>query len=303
MIEGQNGLNWPRWQRLVQTVEDSGYTGLYRSDHYTNAEPPDQDSLELWVSLTWLASHTRRIEFGPLVTPASFRHPAMTARMATAVDDLSGGRLVLGVGAGWQKREHHLFGYELLEIEERFERFNEAVDVISLLLYGDTPVSYEGKYYQLREALLLPRPLRHGGPPLLIGGNGEKRTLPLAARLADEWNAVYIPPAEFARLNACLDELLLEEGREPGEILRSVMTGCVFGRDAAEVAQKVTMRTQGKRDAAQLRAHGVLVGAGSEINDQLEEFAAVGVQQVMLQWLDLDDLAGIEALAKSLKQI
>ena len=116
MIEGQNGLNWPRWQRIAQAVEDLGFAGLYRSDHYTNANPPDLDSLELWVSLTWLASHTTRIEFGPLVTPVSFRHPTMTARMASAVDDLSGGRLTLGLGAGWQEREHSHFGWDLLDV-------------------------------------------------------------------------------------------------------------------------------------------------------------------------------------------
>ncbi len=116
MVEGQMGLNWARWQRIVRAVEDLGFVGLYRSDHFTNPEPPDYDSLELWVSLVWLASHTTRIEFGPLVTPVSFRHPAMTARMASAVDDLSGGRLVLGVGAGWQVREHRDHSYDLCSL-------------------------------------------------------------------------------------------------------------------------------------------------------------------------------------------
>jgi alkanesulfonate monooxygenase SsuD/methylene tetrahydromethanopterin reductase-like flavin-dependent oxidoreductase (luciferase family) len=100
MVEGQNGLNWPRWQNLAQSVESLGFSGLFRSDHFTNSSPPDRDSLELWTSLTWLASRTNRIEFGPLVTPVSFRHPVFTARMAKDVDDLSGGRLILGVGAG-----------------------------------------------------------------------------------------------------------------------------------------------------------------------------------------------------------
>ena len=100
-IEGQNGLTWPRWQRIAAAVEDLGFAGLYRSDHYTNAGPPDKESLELWVSLTWLASHTSRIAFGPLVSPLSFRDPSMPARMAAAVDDLSSGRLILGLGAGW----------------------------------------------------------------------------------------------------------------------------------------------------------------------------------------------------------
>ena len=125
MIEGQDGLNWERWQRIAHAVQDLGFIGLYRSDHYTNSNPPDQDSLELWVSLTWLASHTKRIEFGPLVTPFSFRHPTLTARMASAVDDLSGGRLTLGVGAGWQEREHTNYGWELLELKSRFKRLEE----------------------------------------------------------------------------------------------------------------------------------------------------------------------------------
>ena len=206
MLEGQNGLNWPRWQKLAAAVEDLGFAGLYRSDHFTNADGPDLDSLELWVSLTWLASHTRRIEFGPLVTPFSFRHPAFTARMACAVDDLSGGRLTVGVGAGWQEREHRHFGFDLLDVRRRFACFEEGLQVITRLLKSDTPVDFNGTYYQLNEAILLPRPRRPGGPPLLIGGNGVERTLPLVARFAKEWNAVFLPAAKFAASNRRLDE-------------------------------------------------------------------------------------------------
>ena len=110
MIEGQNGLTWPRWQKIVRLAEDTGFVGVFRSDHFTNASPPDIESLELWISLTWLAANTKRVEVGPLVTPFSFRHPVHTVRMAAAVDDLSNGRLVLGLGAGWNGQEHHLFG-------------------------------------------------------------------------------------------------------------------------------------------------------------------------------------------------
>ena len=127
MIEGQNGLTWDRWQVIATRVEELGFTGLYRSDHYTNAHPPDKASLECWTSLTWLASHTRRIEFGPLVSPLSFRHPTMLARMAAAVDDLSAGRLVLGLGAGWQEREHHNYGLPLLPLSDRFDRLAEGL--------------------------------------------------------------------------------------------------------------------------------------------------------------------------------
>ena len=176
MIEGQNGLTWPRWQKLVRLVEDAGFVGLFRSDHFTNSNGTDIDSLELWTSLTWLASNTRRIEFGPLVTPFSFRHPVHTARMDSAVDDLSDGRLTLGLGAGWNKREHDQFGFDLLEPKSRFDRFEEGMQVVTRLLQSDEPVTFEGRYYRLRGATLLPRPQRPGGPRILIGGNGIKRT-------------------------------------------------------------------------------------------------------------------------------
>lgn len=297
MIEGQSGLNWPRWQRMAQAAEGLGFKGLYRSDHFTDPEPPDQDSLELWASLTWLASHTRRIEFGPLVSPVSFRHPTQTARTAAAVDDLSGGRLTLGLGAGWNEREHILYGWDLLDIPGRFTRFEEGLEVISRLLHSDQPVNFEGKYYQLRGAILLPRPQRRGGPPVLIGGNGIHLTLPLAARFAAEWNAVEVTPARFARLNAALDELLSKQGRAPGEVRRSAMLGCIFGRDPAEVQRKAAARSQGKQDAAQLRAEGMVVGTGSEMVEQLGRLAEVGMQRVMLQWMELDDLDSLETMA------
>ncbi len=294
MIEGQNGLNWARWQRLATAVEDLGFVGLYRSDHYTNANPPDLESLELWVSLTWLASHTRRIEFGPLVTPVSFRQPTMTARMAAAVDDLSNGRLTLGVGAGWQEREHHNYGWQLLDVAERFHRFEEGVQIITHLLQKDEPLDYAGEYYQLHEAVLLPRPQRAGGPPILIGGNGPQRTLPLAARYATEWNAVYIPPTTFAERSRMLDEMLARHGRAPHAMRRSLMTGCWFGKDDTAVQAKLTAR---KLSLAQAHERGIVAGTGGQIVDQLADFAAAGVQRIMLQWLDLDDLDGLEGLA------
>ncbi len=294
MIEGQNGLNWARWRRLAPAVEALGFAGLYRSDHFTNASPSDKDSLELWVSLTWLATHTSRLQFGPLVTPASFRHPVMTARVAAAVDDLSGGRLTLGVGAGWQEREHRLFGFDLLNLPQRFVRFQEALEVIRRLLQTDEPVSWTGTYFRLREAVLLPRPQRSGGPPLLVGGNGLTRTLPLAAQYAQEWNAVLIPPARFRELSARLDALLQSRRRPPSALRRSLMTGCVFGRNDADLERNLHGRV-----ASDLRSRGIVVGTPAAVVDQLGEFADAGVQRVMLQWLDLDDLDGLEALAKT----
>ncbi len=297
MIEGQNGLNWPRWQHMVRAVEELGFVGLYRSDHFTNANSPDLDSLELWVSLTWLAANTTRIEFGPLVSPVSFRHPAFTARIGAAVDDLSGGRLTLGVGAGWQAREHTNFGFDLLEVPERFARFEEGLDVITGLLNSDEPVAFDGEYYHLEEAILLPRPQRAGGPPILIGGNGPERTLPLAAKYAAEWNGVYLTPEAFGERNARLDELLAENGRQPGDMRRSLMTLCVYGADDEAVEAKAAAR---HRKPAELRDMGVAVGTASEIVDQLGAWSDAGVQRVMFQWLDLDDLDGLAEMANAI---
>jgi F420-dependent oxidoreductase-like protein len=292
MIEGQEGLNWPRWKRLVRTVEEAGFAGLYRSDHFTGSEGPLQDALELWTSLTWLAENTERIEFGPLVTPVSFRHPVITAWQAAAVDSLAGGRLRLGLGAGWQEREHETFGFDLLDTGRRFARFEEGLQVVTRLLHGEEPAAFEGEFYRLRGALVKPRPSRR--VPLVIGGNGERRTLPLAARYADEWNAVFLRPERFAELSLRLDELLVEAGRSPEEVRRTLMTQVVFGRTAAEVEE-----VAGGRPRESLEEHGILVGTADEVSDRLGALAEAGVQRVMLQWLQMDDLDRLEALADS----
>lgn len=296
MIEGQNGLNWPRWQRLARVVEEMGFNGLFRSDHYTNANAPELDSLELWTSLTWLADNTERLVFGPLVTPFSFRDPTLTARMASAVDDLSGGRLILGLGAGWQEREHTMFGHDLLDVKGRMDRMEEGLQVVSRLLQSDERVSFDGDYYQLRDATILPRPQRPGGPPILVGGNGRRRTLPLAAQYAQEWNAVFIDTEGYAALNSRLDKLLAAHGRAPEDVRRSLMVGSLFGHDEQEVKQKLAARNQ---EAESLRARGILVGTGAQIAEQIAAYEQAGATRIMVQWLDLDDLDGLRAMGEA----
>jgi F420-dependent oxidoreductase-like protein len=294
MIEGQDGLDWGRWQRLARAVEDLGYAGLFRSDHFTNPTGPVLDALELWSSLTWLADNTSRIEFGPLVSPVSFRHPVITAWTASSVDNLAAGRLRLGLGAGWQEREHEAHGFELLETELRFARFEEGLEVVTRLLRNEEPVSFDGEFYRLRDAVLMPRSPRPGGPPIVIGGNGPRRTLPLAARYADEWNAVFTTPERFAELNARLDELLKEAGRSQEQVRRTLMTRAVFGRTASDVERKLA-----GRPADELRARGNIVGTAPEVTEQLGRLDGAGVQRVMLQWLETDDIDGLEAMAHS----
>ena len=294
MIEGQDGLDWTRWRRLALAVEDCGYAGLFRSDHFTNPTGPVLDALELWSSLSWLAENTSRIEFGPLVSPVSFRHPVITAWTASTVDNLAGGRLRLGLGAGWQEREHEAHGFELLDTDLRFARFEEALEVVTRLLRSDEPVSFEGEFYRLRDAALMPRSPRPGGPPIVIGGNGARRTLPLAARYADEWNAVFATPERFAELDARLDELLREAGRPPEGVRRTLMTRVVFGRTDSDVGRKLA-----GQPAEELRAGGIIVGTAPEVAEGLGRLDEAGVRRVMLQWLETDDIDGLEGMAES----
>jgi F420-dependent oxidoreductase-like protein len=294
MIEGQDGINWARWRRLVRAVEDFGFAGLYRSEHFTNPTGPNRDALELWSSLTWLADHTSRIEFGPLVSPVSFRHPVITAWTAAAVDELAGGRLRLGQGAGWQEREHRTYGFDLLDTDRRFARFEEGLEVIIRLLRNKEPVSFDGEFYRLHDAVLMPRSTITGGLPIVIGGNGPNRTLPLVARYADEWNTVFVPAKRFAELSTRLDDLLRAAGRSPERVRRTLMTRVVFGCTDAEVECKL-----GGESRERLRARGLVFGTSSEIVEQLSSLAEAGVQRVMLQWLEVDDLDGLETLARS----
>ncbi len=293
MVEGQYGIDWPRWQRLARAVEDLGYAGLYRSDHFTEPSGPHMNALELWTSLTWLAGNTERIEFGPLVSPVSFRHPVITAWQASALDNLAGGRLQLGIGAGWQEREHETFGFDLLDTDRRFARFEEGLEVVRRLLGSEEPASFEGEFYRLDGALLLPRSPRPGGPPIVIGGNGPRRTLPLAARYADEWNGVYLTADEFAELTATLDGLLDEAGRPRDRVRRTLMTRAVFGSTEAEVEGKLDGAARDQLPTA------VLAGTSGAFVERLGLLSEAGVQRVMLQWLEVDDLGGLEAMAGS----
>lgn len=181
-VEGVFGfLDWPRWQHLITEIEALGFAGIFLSDHFGIPDLPGKDALELVTGLTYLADHTTRVHVGSLVAPLSFRDPVLLARQAAAIDALSGGRMILGLGAGGNAAEHTMFGYTLGDVTTRMDRLAEGLAVITGLLRSDAPLNYEGRFYHLREAVLV-GPKRVGGPPILIGGRGPKRTLPLVAR-------------------------------------------------------------------------------------------------------------------------
>jgi alkanesulfonate monooxygenase SsuD/methylene tetrahydromethanopterin reductase-like flavin-dependent oxidoreductase (luciferase family) len=292
MLEGQDGVNWQRWQQIALAVDNAGYAGLYRSDHFTNPDGPHLDALELWTSLTWLATNTTNLSFGPMVSPVSFRDPRILAWQAAGVHGLAPGRLRLGLGAGWSVREHDEWGFDLLDLDSRFVRYTEALEVVTRLVRNTGPVSFEGQFYSLRGAELVPNPVNLGRMPIVIGGNGPRRTLPLAARYADEWNCVYLSHDVFRERNALLDELLRQEGRQPKDVKRTVMTRVIFGRDEAQVAER-----SGEQSPDERRAGGQVVGTADQIGEQIRAWDAAGAEGIMLQWVDdLDDVEGIIAL-------
>jgi alkanesulfonate monooxygenase SsuD/methylene tetrahydromethanopterin reductase-like flavin-dependent oxidoreductase (luciferase family) len=232
----------------------------------------------------------------------------LLARQAAALDDLSGGRMYLGLGAGWQEREHTLFGLELGDIPTRMARLQEGLEVVTRLLRSDDPVTFEGRFYQLRGATLLPRPQRPGGPPILLGGNGVKRTLPLVARHADAWNGNFLSPAAFRERSTALDDLLQAAGRKPGDVRRTVMLGLFFGNDMLEVDKVLSWRravpelAEKPLDAVieTIQAQGrALVGTPGHIARQIEAYASAGVDELMVQWFDMDDIKGLRNFAES----
>ena len=296
MIEGSRGLNWARWKRLLQTAEDCGYQCVFRSDHFTNpAGEDDQDSLELWMSLAYAASHTKSLEFGSLVAPVTFRHPSMQARYAAAIDDLSGGRLVLGMGAGWQAREHQRFGLPFYDFTTRYQMLEEALQVTKLLLRSQIPCGFRGQYFQLDDAVLLPRPARPGGPPILIGGNGPRRTLPLVAKYADEWNADALDLDTYRARRATLDDYLAAAGRAADDIKYSLMTRVIYRPTQAQLYAFLHESGLGDEEVA---AGKMIVGTTAEVVDQIGARAEAGVERIMLRWLELDDMANLELLAR-----
>jgi alkanesulfonate monooxygenase SsuD/methylene tetrahydromethanopterin reductase-like flavin-dependent oxidoreductase (luciferase family) len=304
------GLTWPRWQRAVAEVERLGFSGLYLSDHFTNPDPPpDSDSLETVVALTYLADHSRSMRFGPLVAPLSFRDPVMLARQALALDDLSGGRMVLGIGAGWMEHEHTTFGYDLGDARTRMGRLEEGLQIIARLCRDDAPVTFAGRFFHLHDARLLPRPRRPGGPRLLLGGNGLRRSLPLAARYGDIWNGSWLSVAEFREHTGRLDELLHREGRPLDSVQRSLIQGVVCWKDEGELERRMAWARQHSPDLNDQTPAAVLeevsqwwhpiTGSPSTVIERIKAYEAAGLDELIVQWFDVTDLEGLQVLAEN----
>jgi F420-dependent oxidoreductase-like protein len=296
MVEGQNGLTWERWLHILKMAERLGFPTVFRSDHYFIAQGNQQESLEAYLSFAMAARETERIRFGPLVSPVTFRSPVDVGRMAAQVDALSGGRFVMGLGAGWNEAEHRAYGIPFPPIGERMDRLEEAIQLVRAL-WGEGRTSFAGRHYQIEDVDCRPKPARAGGPPLLIGGAGEQRTLKLVAKYADEWNCVGLGPEAYAGKVAALERHCEGEGRDPATIRRSMMMFAILGRtesDLDTVARRM-MRVLGAPAGATAKeyregakARGMLVGGVAEIADRLGKLGDLGLQEVELQHFDFD---------------
>jgi alkanesulfonate monooxygenase SsuD/methylene tetrahydromethanopterin reductase-like flavin-dependent oxidoreductase (luciferase family) len=289
MLEAQEGLTWERWRRICRDTDTLGFASLRRSDHLVSLTgDAERDCVECWTSLALAAEWTKRIEFGPMVTPMTFRPPSVLAKMAAAVDALSGGRLLLGVGAGWNEREHRMFDLPFYTERERFERLEMGIKALRDIWSKTNP-----------------KPARNP-IPLLIGGKGRKRTLPLAAREASEWNLSRLDADAFRELSGALDEDCREIGRDPSDIRRSVMTTYIVGHDEDELRERAlklreVMASLKNQDADQVlrtMRPRAFVGTPEEIAEQMREHAKLGVDLFMLQHFLLDDSDALELLAR-----
>jgi F420-dependent oxidoreductase-like protein len=305
MIEGQHGLTWERWRRIQARTEELGFESLWRSDHFMSLVGRDDEALETWVSLTLTAAETTRLTFGPLVCSMTFRHPSLLARMAAAVDQLSGGRLVLGVGAGWNEPEHRAFGLPFPPVKQRMDMLEEGIEVIRRLS-GDAPASYEGKRYRLEHASMRPKPTERT-LPILVGGGGEQRTLRIVAKYADEWNLPGATHASYQAKSEKLAEYCRAIGRDPATIRRSAMKAFIVGGSPAELRQRSAAMQQALPQLGQIpveelstrtRERGWLTGTPDEVVGQIKELQAAGLQRVMLQHHVQTDFAALELIAR-----
>ena len=294
MIEGQEGVSWEDWVRIARLVEEHGFDGLFRSDHYTAIIKPQADALDAWTTLAGLAALTERIRLGTLVSPATFRHPSVLARMAVTVDHISQGRLDVGMGSGWYEREHIENGFLFLDARRRFELFEEQVALV-VRSWTEDGLTHDGPEYSLRDQTALPRPYQQPHPPLVLGGSVKRRFAELAARYASEVNTLGAPNDELAERRRRLEEACRDANRDPDSLGFSVMTSCFVGESESDVLDRIRAfdsNRGGDADPAALlaeRRERWIAGSIEQVVERIAELRAVGVTRVFLQHLNHSD--------------
>ena len=285
MIEGQEGVTWPQWVALAHACEAHGIPALFRSDHHLSVMGAEaRGSLDAWATIAALAAETSTLRLGTLVSPVTFRHPSALAKLVTTADHVSGGRVELGLGAGWNEREHAAYGFPFPPLKVRMDMLAEQLEIV----HGQwtaSPFSFAGEHYRLEELDAQPKPVQTPHPPLLMGGQAGPRAAALAARWADEYNTVFAGFDDVVARKGRIEAACEAAGRDPIPV--SLMTGVLVGRDRAEY-----------EDRRRLLAERVgtepgeiwLTGSVEEVAERLGAFRDAGLRRVMCQQLLHDDL-------------
>jgi F420-dependent oxidoreductase-like protein len=299
-VEPQQGASYDQQVRMAQAAEVGGFDAFFRSDHFLamggDGLPGPTDA---WLTLAGIARETDRIRLGTMVTSATFRLPGLLAVQVAQVDDMSGGRAELGLGAGWYDAEHSAHGVPFQPLGERFERLEEQLAILTG--FWDTPIGqtfdFEGRHYQLKDSPGLPKPVQKPHPPLIVGGGGPKRTPRLAATFADEFNLPFSSladtEAQFGRVRAAL----AERDRDPATLRLSAAQTVCCGANDAEVERRAANIG---RKVDELRANAV-AGTPDEVVARLQEFGGIGADSVYLQVLDLEDLDHVGLLSEEVR--
>jgi F420-dependent oxidoreductase-like protein len=295
MIEGQEGVTWDHWCALADACEEHGVDTLFRSDHYiSQGDEAGNVAHDAWTTIAALAARTTTLRFGTLVSPATFRAPALLANAAATADHVSGGRVELGLGAGWMEREHRAFGFPFPETKTRVEMLAEQVEIVHRL-WTDARVDFRGRHYTLEDAPAQPKPVQTPRPPLIVGGSGGRGTVEPALRFADEYNTPFVSPEDAAAI------------RERTRPLRfSVMTGCLIGEtrdDALERARALFFRRPRETTFEEWlpRVEAVsVVGSVDEAVERLRAYADAGCDRLMLQHLLHTDLEPVRLIGREL---
>jgi F420-dependent oxidoreductase-like protein len=294
MIEGQEDVTWDQWTALARAVEDAGLEGLFRSDHYQSVQARTElGALDAWTTLAGLGAVTDSIRLGTMVSPTSFRHPSVLAKAVVTADHVSGGRVELGMGAGWHELEHRTYGLPFNDLESRYEVFTEQVEIVVRQMTEER-FDFEGRHYTLRSCEARPKPVQSPKVPLILGGLARPRGAALAARWADEYNTVFPSPDAARRRRERVDRACAEVGRAP--LVFSMMTGCLLGEDEVEVADRARRLMERTRQEGDFESwfdglrDAWIIGTPEQAAERLAAYEEAGVERVMLQHQLHDDL-------------
>jgi F420-dependent oxidoreductase-like protein len=304
MIEGHEGVTWRQWQALALACEQHSIPVLFRSDHYLDSLHPERGSLDAWGTLNALAAVTSTLRLGTMVSPATFRHPSTLAKLVATADQISDGRIELGLGAGWNEREHAAYGFPFPNTRTRMDMVEEQLQVV-LGTWSDGPFSFEGEHYQLHDLDAQPKPVQRPRPPLIMGGNAGPRSCALAARFADEYNTVYPTVSDVRERRELVVAACKRAGREA--IPFSIMTAVIAGTDEKDLRDRLTrvarVRWDGPDAMMAERPPGWIVGVVEEVAEQLIALRDAGVSRVVCQHLAPEDLDFVALLGGELAQL